>query len=576
MAGGGGEGSRSLEETPTWAVALVCFVLLAISIVIEHSLHLTAKFLKKHHKKALVEALEKVKSELMLMGFISLLLTVGQGPISKICVPKSVGNSWHPCKQEQETSSTELEEDASNVCASKASDSLTQQNFNLFRFNKVPLISTDGIHQLHILIFVLAVTHVLYCITTMALGRLKMRKWKTWEEETTTAEYRFSHDPDRFRLTRETSFGRRHLSYWSTSPILIWIACFFRQFVRSVSKVDYMTLRHGFIMAHLAPHSTTKFNFQRYIKRSLENDFKVVVGVSPIIWFFAVVFLLFNTHGWHSYLWMPFIPLVIILLVGAKLQVIITRMALQIMDSGDVVKGVPVVRPTDDLFWFNRPTLILFLIQFVLFQNAFQIAFFAWIMQFGYPSCFHENIEDMIIRIAMGIIIQVLCSYVTLPLYALVTQMGSNMKPTIFNERVADALRKWHRTAKKRLKESKKSGSNTPMSTSGPTTPVHGFSPIHLLKYYQSELDSPQTSPMQHYHAYDEQFDLESAPSPSNQTISGSDAQNLKATLQQIIAGEKKNEVDDTTTPWQSTNEIHIENGNIETRDFSFAKRFER
>ena len=61
----------------------------------------------------------------------------------------------------------------------------------------------------------------------------------------------------------------------------------------------------------------------------------------------------------------------IILLIGTKLQVIITRMALQIMDRGDVVKGVPVVRPKDDLFWFNRPTLILLLIQFVLFQVIF-------------------------------------------------------------------------------------------------------------------------------------------------------------------------------------------------------------
>lgn len=38
-------GGRSLEETPTWAVALVCFVLLAISLVIEHFIHLIGKVL---------------------------------------------------------------------------------------------------------------------------------------------------------------------------------------------------------------------------------------------------------------------------------------------------------------------------------------------------------------------------------------------------------------------------------------------------------------------------------------------------------------------------------------------------
>jgi mlo protein len=61
----------------------------------------------------------------------------------------------------------------------------------------------------------------------------------------------------------------------------------------------------------------------------------------------------------------------IILLVGTKLQVIITKMALRIQERGAVVQGVPVVQLGDDLFWFNRPRLILYLINFVLFQVLF-------------------------------------------------------------------------------------------------------------------------------------------------------------------------------------------------------------
>lgn len=37
------KGGRSLEETPTWAVATVCFVLVVVSIIIEHIIHLIAK-----------------------------------------------------------------------------------------------------------------------------------------------------------------------------------------------------------------------------------------------------------------------------------------------------------------------------------------------------------------------------------------------------------------------------------------------------------------------------------------------------------------------------------------------------
>lgn len=498
-------GGRSLEETPTWAVAVVCFVLVFVSIVIEHIIHLIGKWLKRRNKRALFESLEKIKSELMLLGFISLLLTVGQDPISDICIPESVGATWHPCDKKQEEklneeSGSSYDDDSGRrrllsasvrrvLAAAPATDKCGAKG-------KVPFVSADGIHQLHIFIFVLAVFHVLYCILTMALGRLKMRSWKAWEKETRTAEYQFSHDPERFRFARDTSFGRRHLSFWSETPVLIWIVCFFRQFVRSVPKVDYLTLRHGFIMAHLAPQSHSSFNFQKYINRSLEEDFKVVVGISPPIWFFAVLFLLFNTHGWYSYLWLPFIPLIIILLVGTKLQVIITKMGLRIREKGEVVKGVPVVQPGDDLFWFNNPRLILYLINFVLFQNAFQLAFFAWTWyEFGLRSCFHEHTEDVVIRISMGVLIQFLCSYVTLPLYALVTQMGSTMKPTIFNERVATALRNWHHAARKHVKQNRQSGTNTPMS-SRPGTPSHGFSPVHLLRNYnRSDMDSIHTSP---------------------------------------------------------------------------------
>lgn len=61
-------------------------------------------------------------------------------------------------------------------------------------------------------------------------------------------------------------------------------------------------------------------------------------------------------------------PPQIILVVGTKLQFIITEMGLRIQERGDVVKGIPVVQPGDDLFWFNRPRVLLYLIQFVLFQ----------------------------------------------------------------------------------------------------------------------------------------------------------------------------------------------------------------
>ncbi|KDO73205.1 hypothetical protein CISIN_1g023637mg [Citrus sinensis] len=206
----GASGGRSLEETPTWAVAVVCFVLVTISIIIEHIIHLIGKWLTKKHKRALYEALEKIKSELMLLGFISLLLTVAGSWISKICIPESVANTWHPCDKEREpelnnekeTTEQETTEhenrrrlleavaaSGGSIRRALAAGSTTEKCSK----GKVPFVSEDGLHQLHIFIFVLALFHVLYSILTMALSRAKMKKWKKWEKETRTIDYQFSH-----------------------------------------------------------------------------------------------------------------------------------------------------------------------------------------------------------------------------------------------------------------------------------------------------------------------------------------------------------------------------------------------
>ena len=72
--------------------------------------------------------------------------------------------------------------------------------------------------------------------------------------------------------------------------------------------------------------------------------------------------------------------------------------------------------------------------------------------------------------------------------------MGSTMKPTIFNERVANALRNWHQKAKRDIKHNRLSGNTTPLS-SKPDTPLHDVSPLHLLHSHRGELDNSQVSP---------------------------------------------------------------------------------
>ncbi|CAI9105137.1 OLC1v1003996C2 [Oldenlandia corymbosa var. corymbosa] len=440
MAGAASGTTRSLQETPTWALATVCFVFISLGIAIEHLIHLIGHWLKKRRKNALFEAVEKLKSVLMLLGFMSITLAVTQRQISKICVPIKVANSMLPCRKiayPQSAKSFDHDDNQQSwatfdgehfsppriLAASAAAGATNYSTDHCASKGMESLISTTGLNELNIFIFVLAVMQIVYSVITMALGRAKMKRWKHWEKETQTVEYMAANDPERFRFTRQTTFGRRHMSACTETSAQLWIKCFFRQFFHSVAKVDYLTLRHGFISAHLSTTNKT-FNFQKYIQRSLEDDFKVVVGISPFMWFVVVIFLLVDVHGWNVYLWVSFLPLIVVLAIGTKLEMIVAKMALRLKDQNSVVRGTPVVEPHDGLFWFSDPQFVLTLLHFTLFTNAFEFAFFVWVtLQFGIKSCYHESVEVIVIRVVLAVMVQVVCSYITLPLYALVTQV---------------------------------------------------------------------------------------------------------------------------------------------------------
>jgi len=68
----------------------------------------------------------------------------------------------------------------------------------------------------------------------------------------------------------------------------------------------------------------------------------------------------------------------LLLLVGAKLEHIIARLAQESIDMMGKEDSRS-VKPSDEYFWFTRPSLVLHLLHFILFQNSFEIAFLFWI-----------------------------------------------------------------------------------------------------------------------------------------------------------------------------------------------------
>ncbi|XP_044466925.1 MLO-like protein 1 [Mangifera indica] len=453
-----GEGGTTLEYTPTWVVALVCSVIVVISFAVERLLHYFGKVLKKKNQKPLFEALRKIKEELMLLGFISLLLIVfHQNMIAKICISEELASKWLPCKQEREATANVTSHFQSAVSSFHGTgrhilESSSASVSYCSNKGKVPMLSIAALHHLNVFIFVLAVVHVTFCALTILFGGAKIRQWKQWEHsaskgqhhlpEVQSGRYIHVHDHD-FIKNRYQGLGKSY-------ALLGWWSSFFKQFYGSVTKSDYTTLRLGFIMTHC--RGNPKFNFHNYLMRTLGADFKKVVGISWYLWLFVIIFLLLNVYGWHTYFWIAFVPFILLLAAGTKLEHIITQLAHEVAEKHVAVEGDLVVQPCDDHFWFNRPRIVLLLIHFILFQNSFELSFFFWIwFQYGFYSCIMGQVRFIIPRLVIGAFIQFICSYSTLPLYVIVTQMGSSFKKAIFDEHIQDGLLGWARLAKKRM-----------------------------------------------------------------------------------------------------------------------------
>ncbi|KAL0417938.1 UNVERIFIED_CONTAM: MLO-like protein 1 [Sesamum radiatum] len=423
----------------------------------------------------------------MLLGFISLLLTVFQGRIVKLCVRPDIMKHLLPCSLSSESASGGEESNAAPEVSGHHRRLLAEEAAAAgycAAKDKVPLLSLEALHHLHIFIFVLAIVHVTFSVLTIIFGGAKIRQWKYWEDSIGKDNYDTEQALPKVTHVHQHDFiKKRFLGLGRHSAILSWLHSFLKQFYGSVTKSDYATLRLGFIMTHC--RGNPKFNFHKYMIRALEDDFKRVVGISWYLWIFVIIFLLLNINGWHTYFWIAFVPFILLLAVGTKLEHVISQLAHEVAEKHIAIEGELVVKPSDDHFWFHRPQIVLFLIHFILFQNAFEIAFFFWILvQYGFDSCIMGQVRYIVPRLIIGVFIQVLCSYSTLPLYALVTQMGTYFKKAIFDEHVQVGLVGWAQKAKKRkgLKATL-GGSTQGGSTNGPSIGVQmaGIGPIPPL-----------------------------------------------------------------------------------------------
>ncbi|XVE82472.1 hypothetical protein DITRI_Ditri16bG0007400 [Diplodiscus trichospermus] len=491
---------KSLEETPTWAVATVVTLMVSVGYLVHHSLKKFGQWLDKTKRKSLLAALEKIKDELMLFGVLSLLMGHWIAFFAKICIKSSILNSrFYPCAK----AGDRLISVHMIVSSSKYLNSTVSRAQKTTRWRdycpegKDSFASYESLEQLHNFIFVLGVTHVSYSFVAIALAMIKIYSWRTWENQAKTMALQHLQDSSQagavgLKMKRLTTFIFHNVSHpWSQHRVLVWLLCFSRQFCISINRADYMALRLGFITTHQLPLT---YDFHNYMVRSMEEEFRDIVGISVPFWIYCILCVFLDFHGTHIYFWLSFLPAILILVIGTKLHRVVVKLAVEIMEH-DPLEGSHQFNLRDELFWFGRPRFLLLLIQLISFQNAFEMASFIWsLWEIKDPSCFMENKGFLVTRLVFGIVSQCWCSFITFPLYVIVTQMGSRFKKAVVSENVRESLSKWKRRVKKEkqgsliglLKESHSTSSLDSMATdinkkpysfasssTGQRTPVH-------------------------------------------------------------------------------------------------------
>ncbi|ONK57992.1 uncharacterized protein A4U43_C09F6550, partial [Asparagus officinalis] len=393
-----------------------------ICLLVERSIHRLAKWLHRTKRKAMLASLEKIRQELMLLGLISLMLSQTARWISEICVPSSLFDSRFFICSEDDFPSRGKRDDAEPHPLNRTDFASTIFGVHPHGCDEgyEPFVSFEGLEQLHRFLFILGITHVLYSFVTVVLSMIKIYSWRKWEKQA----YPISTEDLQARrnkmMRRQSTFVFHHASHpWSKSKILIWMLCFVRQFKGSIGKSDYMALRLGFITNHKLPVS---YNFHKYMVRSMEDEFHGSVGISWPLWVYAIVCIFVNIHGLNIYFWLSFVPAILVMLVGMKLQHVVAQLALEVVEATDPFVGSQ-LKPRDDLFWFGKPEILLWLIQFISFQNAFEMATFLWsLVELHAHSCFMNNHLMISIRLISGVLVQFWCSYSTLPLNVIISQ----------------------------------------------------------------------------------------------------------------------------------------------------------
>ena len=78
---------NNIEQTPSWKIGIFFSIFLVLSVIFETALEELEEYLHHKHLDGIKMTVEKIKEELMLMGFISLCLLIVEDYLVEWCLP---------------------------------------------------------------------------------------------------------------------------------------------------------------------------------------------------------------------------------------------------------------------------------------------------------------------------------------------------------------------------------------------------------------------------------------------------------------------------------------------------------
>eukprot|EP00949_MAST-11_sp_MAST-11-sp1_P003196 g3196.t1 len=356
--------------------------------------------------KGAIEALEKIKEELMLVGTLSLIL--------QLCAPAC---------------------DSSDKCCrsimglpGQASQAICKDGYESF-------VTIKAMHHIHTFVFFIAVIHISMSVIVMTLGNRKVRSWAQMEKSAQDLE---EGNGDIGTLHRPKR-PRKCLGRWCCGCIKQWNI--------QPDTFQYIALRQYFITRGKDQDLPSDFDFQAFLQNSLHQSFKHMVGMSW--WMWGILMLQIILKGFISDVaFGVYSALGLSLIVATKLDGITTQLTHDIFDKMDKDNSGTIefhelreVRDhahdfLDDVephFWFNSPQLLMFLMRLIVWQCATENAatVFYW-YQFTphLEACYFVNRPLIILALnSVGAILVMLhCAINIVPTFAILEHMGDHLK----------------------------------------------------------------------------------------------------------------------------------------------------